>query len=284
MSGELAQKRTLGAVSGQWIFALDRWLCRRLGIYEYSAREDCLFRAELRCADEGVLLSDGLQVRPGDPLLELHLWNEHVPPMGRGPSVAWGRRTARMMDASLRELGQHLTQSVDCRRVVALRAQMRLRTDRQSAQLASIFRRFGFEPVAYPKRGLPGRLHLLGENVLVALLILAANPVSLRAGLLRTNCTRVIISREAFLRRYGRRRSAALGAERATAAHAAAVARPMPACVALRPRPYRQAGAARAGMLSSIVRLRRPGHGTASDRAARSARMREATGKPDNSH
>ncbi len=258
MSGELPQKRTLRALPGQWIFALDRWLCRRLGIYEYSAREECLFRAELKRADETVSLSDGLEVRLGDPLLELHLWNEHVPPMGRGPSLAWGRRTARVMDASLGELGQHLTQSLECRTVVALRAQMRLRTGRQSAQLASIFRRFGFEAVTHPQLERPGRLHLLGENILVALLTFAANPVSLRSGLLRRSGARVIISREAFLRRYGPLRCAALGAQSAAVSRAAPAAPAVLAPASARPRPHRQPALPRPGA-SQVARLRRPG-------------------------
>ncbi len=281
MSGELPRKRTLRALPSQWIFALDRWLCRRLGIYEYSAGEDCLFRAELKRADETVLLCDGLEVRPGDPLLELHLWNEHVPPMGRGPSLAWGRRTARVMDASLRELGRHLTQSFDCRSVVALRAQMRLRTGRQSAQLACIFRRFGFEAVTQSKVRHPARLHLLGENILVALLILAANPVSLRSGLLRRNGARVIISREAFLRRYGHPSCAALGAQSAAATRAAPTAPAVAAPATLRLRPHRQLALARPGV-SPVARLRRPGYCAGSDRAAAPPRVREAAGKPDN--
>lgn len=283
MSGERAKNRALHKLLGQWIFGLDRWLCRRFGIYEYSARPDCLFRAEIGRADERVRLSDGLRVQVGDPLLELHLWNEHVPPMGRQPSVAWGRRTARMMDASLSELAGHLAQSADCRAVVALRAQMRLRTGRQSAQLASIFRRFGFEAVPHSRAERPGPLRLLGENILVALLMIAANPVSLRSGLLRRNCTRVIISREAFLRRYGRSRPA-LGTDResAAAARAAPVALSAAVAATLRSRPHRQGNAPRPGG-SSVVRLRRPGYWAGSDRGgAAPARARKATAKPDN--
>lgn len=282
MSGELAKNRALHTLVGHWIFGLDRWLCRRFGIYEYSGRPDCLFRVELGRADEPVRLSDGLQVKVGDPLLELHLWNEHVPPMGRRPSVAWGRRTARMMDASLRQLARHVAQSGECRTAVALRAQMRLRTGRQSAQLASIFRRFGFEAVPHSRAERPGPLRVLGENILVALLMLAANPVSLRSGVFRRNCTRVIISRDAFLRRYGRSRPA-LGKDRESAAAARAAPVTLSAVVSatLRSRAHRQGAAPRPGG-PSVARLRRPGYFAGSDRSAGPARAREATAKPDN--
>ncbi len=279
-----SQQRTPRSLPGEWIFALDRWLCRRLGIYEYSRRADCLFRAELKRAGEAVLLCDGFTVRPGDLLLELHLWNEHIPPMGRGgPSVAWGRRTARMMDASLRELAQHLTESAHCRAVAALRVQMRLRTDRQVAQLATIFRRFGFEAVVPSAAERPGRLHLLGENILVALLILAANPVTLRAGLLRRNGTRLIISREAFLRRYGHARITALSACSTVAAAVEVGARSAPGASASRPRPHRQTLAARPGG-SAAVKSRRPGYCAAADRAGAPPRVREAGGKTELPH
>lgn len=284
MSGELSENRAPHSLLGQWIFGLDRWLCRRFGIYEYSARPDCLFRIERGRADERVWLCDGLRVEVGDPLLELHLWNEHVPPMGRRPSVAWGRRTARVMDASLRELAGHVAESAECRAVVALRAQMRLRTGRQSAQLASIFRRFGFEAVPHSRAERPGPLRLLGENILVALLMLAANPVSLRSGLLRRNCTRVIISREAFLRRYGRSRAPLVAnRESAVAARAAPVALSAAVSATLRSRPHRPGAAPRPGG-SPVARLRRPGHCAGTDRIAAPARAREATAKPDNQH
>lgn len=274
MSGEQPENRALRMLLSQWIFGLDRWLCRRFGIYEYSSRGDCLFRAELGRAEQTVRLSDGVRVRIGDPLLELHLWNEHVPPMGRRPSVAWGRRTARVMDASLRELARYLSQSPEARSVVALRAQMRLRTDRQSAQLASIFRRFGFEAVPQSPAERPGPLRQFGENFLVALLMLAANPISLRSGLLRRNCARVIISREAFLRRFGRSRAPALSASSAAAARAAPVALSTAVSAALRSRSYRQSVSPRVGG-SSGLRLRRP------ERSSGSKRARQSTAKPE---
>ena len=279
MSGDLPKKRTLRALLGQWIFGLDRWLCRRFGIYEYSARADCLFRAELTRADEPVVLCDGQRVEVGDPLLELHLWNEHVPPMGQRPSVAWGRRTARVMGASLRELACHVAESPDCHAVIALRAQMRLRTGRQSAQLASIFHRFGFEAVARRRTERPGSLRVFGENILVALLMLAANPVSLRSGFVRRDITRVMISREAFLRRYGRWRPAVPAAERAAAARSAPVALSAAVAAVLRSRPHRQAAPRPGG--SPLARPRRSGHAPGSDRAAAPARAREVTAEPE---
>ena len=97
MSVELSEKRGLRALHPeQWVFGLDRWLRRWHGIYEFTAQRDCLFRAERCLAEESLLLSDGTYVRRGDPLLKIHLWNEHMPVMRQdGPTIAWARRASR---------------------------------------------------------------------------------------------------------------------------------------------------------------------------------------------
>jgi hypothetical protein len=41
------------------IFALDSWLRRREGVFEYSHKPDCIFRAQLSRLSSDVLLSDG---------------------------------------------------------------------------------------------------------------------------------------------------------------------------------------------------------------------------------
>ena len=106
MSVVLSEKRGLRAIHPeQWVFSLDRWLRRWHGVYEFTAHRDCLFRAERCLAEESLLLCDGVRVRRGDPLLKVHLWNEHMPAMGQdGPTIAWARRASRAVDTSLREL------------------------------------------------------------------------------------------------------------------------------------------------------------------------------------
>ncbi len=262
MTGEPSERRDPRALAGQWIFGLDRWLCRRFGIYEYSGRSECLFRAEIRRAEENMRLADGLRVKIGDPLLQLHLWNEHVPAMGReGPSVAWARRTARRMEASLRELARYLSESEAGHDVVALRAEMHLRTDHQSAQLARIFGRFGFE--AQVHAGQEGLWRLVGENLLVVLLILASNPASLRAGVLRRECLRAVISRERFLRLYGRGAPAAARAAQGAVSHLG---------------PHRLG--VPAGRVVPSARTRRPGYAPRADRAAAPSARARGAGTP----
>ncbi len=204
MAVELAEKRGLRALHPeQWVFSLDRWLRRWHGVYEFTAHRDCLFRAQRCLAEENLLLSDGVRVRRGDPLLKVHLWNEHMPVMGQGgPTVAWARRASRAIDASLRELARHVAQSGDPDAAVAVCADMRLATAKQSAQLARIVSRYGFEAAKDSRAGRPGFLRRIGENILMMMLVLATNPIAFRAAVLRRDHARVVISRAKLLRLY----------------------------------------------------------------------------------
>ena len=204
MAVELAEKRGLRAIRPeQWVFSLDRWLRRWHGVYEFTAHRDCLFRAERCLAEESLLLSDGMRVRRGDPLLRIHLWNEHMPAMRQdGPTIAWARRASRAVETSLRELARHVAQCSDLDEVVAVCADMRLATRKESAQLARIVSRYGFEAEKDSRVGRPGLLRLIGENILMMLLVLATNPIAFRAAVLRRGHARVIISRARLLRLY----------------------------------------------------------------------------------
>jgi YkoP domain len=201
LSVELSEKRGLRALHPeQWVFGLDRWLRRWHGVYEFTAHRECLFRAERCLAEESLLLSDGVRVHRGDPLLKIHLWNEHMPAMRHdGPTVAWAGRACRAIETSLRELARHLGQR-DLEQVVAVCADLRLATARQSQQLTRIVARYGFEPAKGSRAGRPGPARRLGENILMVLLVLATNPIALRAAVLRRDHSRVVISRARLMR------------------------------------------------------------------------------------
>src|ERR1700751_2639047 len=61
------------------IFALDRRLQRRGGVFEYSDKSDCIFRVQLSRLPSDVLLSDGTFGHVGDRVIDLHFWNEQIP-------------------------------------------------------------------------------------------------------------------------------------------------------------------------------------------------------------
>ncbi len=205
MSVELSEKRGSGLAWLEYaVFKLDSWLRRRQGIYEYSTDARCLFRIELGRADQAVTLSDGTQVRSGDPVLVLHLWNENIPAMRQeGPTVAWARQVSRAIHTSLRELARYLQQQSRLDDIVALCGDMHLGSARQTRQLAHIVARYGFEAVEDGNAGRRrGALHRIGKSILIVLLVAATNPIALRSTILRRYHRRVFLSRATLERRY----------------------------------------------------------------------------------
>lgn len=190
------------------IFGLDRWLRRRQGIFEYTDDPACIFRIQHALADEPLTLSGGTRIEPGMPILNLHLWNEHVPRIGpEGATVAWARHLSRAVQASLRQLAAYLEANPDLDDVAALRANMRLRTAEKGAQLVRLMGRYGFEPageVIRPGYWRSSSLHYYGENILIFMLVMATNPAAVGMPVLRRGHKLVYLSRPALKRRYGR--------------------------------------------------------------------------------
>jgi hypothetical protein len=153
-----------------------------------------------------MLLKDGTRIHRGDPILKLHLWNEHMPSMGdRGPSVAWGRQVSRSMDRSLAELAGYLGQQSHLSDVKAICADMCLGTAARRAQLARIVGHFGFE-AALPGLGRVGPLERVAQNIMMFLLVLVTNPSTLRGEILLRTHQRIFLSRRSLLHRYAEER------------------------------------------------------------------------------
>jgi len=158
------------------ILALDSWLRWRQGVFEYSHKPDCIFRAQISRLYGAVLLSDGTFGRPGDRVIDLHFWNEHIPftPLA-GRSLAWGCRFNRIMADSFRELDRFLMSKPDLFDISIIRADVNLDL------LPRIVARHGFECIFDPVKLSPWEcVHQFGENILYWLLTLACN--SGRAG------------------------------------------------------------------------------------------------------
>ena len=190
---------------GAFVTALEDRLRARHGVREYTRHPDCVFRMQLVVNSSEVQLSDGIRVRPGDRVINLHLWNEQAPPFPEyGPTFAWARRINHAIDISLRELGLFLATQQELDDVTAVCANMTFGSAEQSDQLARIARRYGFERIAMSKsRALNERVHRFGENVLIWMLVLARNAAALRLESLWRNRTLVFLSRPCLEHRYG---------------------------------------------------------------------------------
>lgn len=185
------------------IFALDRHLQRRGGIFNYTSDPGCVFRISLLELNEPVALANGVTLPKGAAIAELHLWNEQVPVMSPGTSpMAYGLRMGRAMAHSLHLLARYLGERDTLGRVRAVRADMAFGTAEETAHLLRLCGRYGFVCGRDGPRPKRSALHRFGENVLIAMLVFTRNPSALRLAMLRRDRVRVFLTREELDRRF----------------------------------------------------------------------------------
>jgi len=189
---------------GGIVFGLDGWLRERRSVTEYTHDRRCILRVQIGRLDQDVALADGTSARAGERVVDLHLWNEQIPPMPScGASIAWARQMHVCFRHSLQELARYLAARPGFDDIGVLRADMTLGAPEQHRQMVRLMSRYGFEPVAAATTAtVRERVHRLGENVLISLMVLA-NGAALRSDILRRGRTQVLMSRPALERRYG---------------------------------------------------------------------------------
>lgn len=186
---------------------LDRLLRRAGGLVEWSDDPNCLLRFRVIRMKHAVALPD--RVLPaGAPVLELHVWNEHVPPIpDNGPSVGWAVQLQRMVIASFRDLARQLQRDPQLADVQALTGTTVLIPFGHNAGAAHIARRLGFTVLPHHER--LGRFGEFWEKLYAWWIMGAFNPQSLkRRRFFRMRRVEVWMSVETFLQRYGPRGSA----------------------------------------------------------------------------
>jgi hypothetical protein len=190
---------------GQSALRLDDFLRRSNRVIEYCSDPRCVFRMQMGQAGEDFVFADGTRVRRGENVINLHLWNEHVPVIPPdGPTVAWGRRMGSSMSFSMRQLAAYLASRSEFDGVAAIRFKTAVATASRTGQLMRIMEHFGFEIVPDGVAAFwAHKLHEFGENILALLLLTAVNPESARLSVLWRVRSQVLLSRKNFDRRYG---------------------------------------------------------------------------------
>jgi hypothetical protein len=155
---------------------LDRFLRYRLQIHEFRAQPDCLFRISRSQSNRLVTLMDGCEIKSGDPLLELHLWNEHLSLVGDPTSgFAWGLRFLKLLRFSLTLLADHVEVEPEWADIKAVHACFVTCLQRPEQALQHL----GFS-ITSPPRSARRKVHDYFENYLVYALIWAFHPCGIR--------------------------------------------------------------------------------------------------------
>ncbi len=187
------------------VFGLDTWLRHLQAVSEYSVDPHCVFRIQIVRIEHGVALSDGTSVRPGDRIIDLHLWNERLPPMSdKGPSIAWALRMRRCVELSLRELARYLAACEELQDIALLRGKIAICIGTESEQMLRLCRQVGFEGgVEQGSEKLTQRIHDFGQIVLFLLMALALNRMAVRRNMLRRKRIVIYLSRRQLSSRFG---------------------------------------------------------------------------------
>ncbi|MBV9522371.1 MAG: hypothetical protein JO010_06245 [Alphaproteobacteria bacterium] len=187
-----------GAVRG-----LERVIRYTHDIYEFTPDKDCILRVGRAVAEDELALGDGTQIRPGEPILELHFWNEHLPAIPEdGPCIAWGRLMHERVLRSMRLLARHLQSDERCRDIAALRGEAAFASRLGRSQMLRVARRYGFE-LFEGRRPVGRRFRFFWENFFVWGLIWTFNRGGLRGKRLIRERFELWISRQELIRRYG---------------------------------------------------------------------------------
>lgn len=187
------------------LFAFDTRLRQHRGVIEYSTHPACLFRLEIAEAHRHLRLVDGTELRPGQRIVRLHFWNEHIPPVPTaGTTIRWARQVQRNISLSLRELARYLSSRPDLCDIFVICGDVPSATREQCGQIEYIMAHYGFETIMETER-LPfaERLHRLGENILISLTVFAQNPAALRLDTLQRVRVPIYLSRDLLERKFG---------------------------------------------------------------------------------
>ncbi len=186
----------------------DAWLRHRLGIEEFSSDPRCVLRIRPHRTSRPLPVPGGV-IAVGAPVLELHLWNEHLPQLPPdGPNLAWATRGRRMLERSLRALAQYLSEAPTLQHVEGLVGVTVLFRPGECSGAERLFHRIGFSAAAAHDGGLGG-FGRFWVNVYTWLIMWTYNRATLRARhVLALPRTEIWITREEFLRRYGNRDAA----------------------------------------------------------------------------
>jgi hypothetical protein len=126
------------------IRAID-WLLRKCnGVFEFCDDPDCIFRISIGVSKYPLRVRD-VEIPAGTKVLELHFWNEHMPPMpGSGSVIGPAVKLRRRLASSAQRLAEALKSDPQLAGVRALGGVTSLFTPGDDSAAEGIFRRLGF--------------------------------------------------------------------------------------------------------------------------------------------
>lgn len=200
---------------------IDEILRRRQKIEEFSDDPDCVLRIK-RCLAPRELARIAAEIPAGADVLELHLWNEHLPQGSpSGPGLSWAVKGRGAFVRSLERLAAHIDRRADLREVEAVFGVTTFMSERDARTAERVLGRLGFSQAPY--RSSLGAFGDFWENLHVWFLYRTFRRGGRRKPLFGLRRRILWMSKQDLLRRYARhgvRAERRQGAAHATSAAA----------------------------------------------------------------
>ena len=160
----------------RWIVrGIDFFLRRHYRVVCYSDHPDCLLRVSPGISDVDIDLSDGTHVHKGDPVLDLHLWNERLASrLLSMHGLARGKGLIQYLRTSLRLLSDWCRSPSATNSFVALRAEFGMVTELH--QVEPLLGRLGFDTFIKEKPGFRIWRRAFWDNLFSMALMWTFNP------------------------------------------------------------------------------------------------------------
>jgi hypothetical protein len=163
------------------IIALDEKLRAGNGLIEFEGSDATIFRVAVVRSEGTMRFADGVEIFPGDPVVEIHFWNERLPQTSDNTGLGWAAKFGRQMLVSFRELAVGIQidpRLADCKAVLARLAFASERNRGDTRRFGTVF---GFETLDTPWRvPLARKFHDFGEDLWLVGLTWVFNPGSLK--------------------------------------------------------------------------------------------------------
>jgi len=172
------------------------------GVTEFEADANGLLRIRLKQATRVLTLSDGVRIAHRAPILDLHFWNEHLPPF---PSVHdhfdWLSHVEQQLQASLHHLALYIHECHQFGDVQALCVRLSIPKRGPAPVFGRLLIQAGFELVETPVFRISRLLAFL-EGIWMWLLTWLYNPRGLIMWRFKRTRQEYWISRARFLAQY----------------------------------------------------------------------------------
>lgn len=164
---------------GAFVRLIDRILRRAKNVFEFTEAPECLLRIARTTSPRSITLSDGVNLRAGEPVISIHLWNERIPPLAQdGSDFRWGIEFASRIRASLQLLAHYLETHREYNDARVLYGEAGFFESERAEQITRVLARLGFDVIPLARPGWNFLRGAFWANLFSWWLMATFNPVS----------------------------------------------------------------------------------------------------------